>query len=80
MMAIMVVMMMARHLWQECDVDHVDVVEEELVKVNAKVSSGGKSIPLMNEHEIGKCCQLFKISYTSIPFLLTHKSQAATPV
>ena len=49
----MVVMMMARHLWQECDVDHVDVVEEELVKVNAKVSSGGKSIPLMNEHKIG---------------------------
>ena len=39
--------MMARHLWQECDVDHVDVVEEELVKVNAKVSSGGKSIPLI---------------------------------
>ena len=73
---------MARHLWQECDVDHVDVVEEELVKVNAKVSSGGKSIPLMNEHklEIGKCCQLFKISYKSIPFLLTHKSEAATPV
>ena len=47
------VMMMARHLWQECDVDHVDVVEEELVKVNAKVSSGGKSITLKNEHEIG---------------------------
>ena len=56
----MMVMMMARHLWQECDVDHVDVVEEELVKVNAKVSSGGKSIPLMNKYKIGNWEMLSK--------------------
>ena len=63
---------MVRHLWQECDVDHVDVVEEELVEVNAKVSSGGKSIPLMNEHEIGnrEMLSTFKDIIYVNPFLI----------